>query len=410
MKGIVEMKKKFLSMVLSTVIAVTFIPTFAFAVENASAEEDFNIGLETESAENVYGNDSADMEEFTEENEMDGEDVAELIENLTGTSDVLDEVNEKKKAFVATQDNSAVYIPKDISEGISLSSEDNTELQILLPDTGNNEKGEMIDNTIVYGDGEKASATQAVQIIESDNDLGAYGVRSMIVIPDESSKNAYKYSFLLESGQKLIYAEDYPISTEEDKGYVYIIDETQTFTDLETGKTCPEILFEIEPAWAKDAEGNGVSTEYRISNNELIQEIELDEVSAFPVVADPQVGGEYYRKQNVSYSTSWSSYKRVSDNLKGPGSIHCQYSKSFSGSVSGTIKGITTIGVGASYTSTKGYTLKVGKCTRYMGYRVKYKIEKGTRVVYNSTTGRVKSKNSYTVKKPIHGEYALRTP
>lgn len=45
-----------------------------------------------------------------------------------------------------------------------------------------------------------------------------------------------------------------------------------------------------------------------------------------------------------------------------------------------------------------------------MGYRVKYKIEKGTRVVYNSTTGRVKSKNSYTVKKPIHGEYATRTP
>ena len=42
-----------------------------------------------------------------------------------------------------------------------------------------------------------------------------------------------------------------------------------------------------------------------------------------------------------------------------------------------------------------------------MAYRVKYQVEKGTRVRTDVVTG-AKVKNSYTIKKPQTGQYSLR--
>ena len=47
--------------------------------------------------------------------------------------------------------------------------------------------------------------------------------------------------------------------------------------------------------------------------------------------------------------------------------------------------------------------------TQYLGFRVKYKVEKGVRYVYNQNTNKVVDKNNYTYKKPMYGEYALIT-
>ena len=72
--------------------------------------------------------------------------------------------------------------------------------------------------------------------------------------------------------------------------------------------------------------------------------------------------------------------------------------------------GISGLGISTSTTiaSSKGYTLNVGPNKKvYMAYRVKYQIEKGTREYYDIVTGKVMKRNSYTVKTPISGEYAL---
>lgn len=70
MKGIVEMKKKILSIVLSTVIAVTFIPTFAFAAEDVS---DTNEDVKTEETENF------DSKNVTiEYNELDKDSISTI--------------------------------------------------------------------------------------------------------------------------------------------------------------------------------------------------------------------------------------------------------------------------------------------------------------------------------------------
>lgn len=116
------------------------------------------------------------------------------------------------------------------------------------------------------------------------------------------------------------------------------------------------------------------------------------------------------KKINVVKSTEWSSFKRVSDNMtvgKAGGTIHCQKSVSFGTVVSGTISGLG-ISTSATKSTTVGYSINAApNSTSYMAYRVKYNVEKGTRVVYDAVTGKTISTNKYTVKKPSIGEYKL---
>lgn len=117
-----------------------------------------------------------------------------------------------------------------------------------------------------------------------------------------------------------------------------------------------------------------------------------------------------YRKVNVSTSYDWSPYKRVSDNLitsDAGGELSSTKSVTFGTEVTGSISSLG-ISTSASLTSEIGYTLNVGANKRvYMGYRVRYEIETGTRECYDIVTGKVIDHNDYTVKTPIYGEYKL---
>ncbi len=117
-----------------------------------------------------------------------------------------------------------------------------------------------------------------------------------------------------------------------------------------------------------------------------------------------------YRKVNVTTSSEWSSYKRVSDNVvtgSEGGSISANKSVTFGTEVSGSIHDLG-ISTNASVSSSVGYSLNVPANSRvYLGYRVKYKVEKGTREHYDIVTGKVLDSNKYTVKKPLYGEYKL---
>lgn len=123
-----------------------------------------------------------------------------------------------------------------------------------------------------------------------------------------------------------------------------------------------------------------------------------------------------FKKKNVRYSTCWSKKRRVSDNLKTGkkgGKIICDVAITFSGSVTGSIGGIVTIGVGASKSTKLGYEMHVGaKSNKYMVYKGKYKVETGWRYVYikNKKSGKYKylGKNRYKVKRPLYGEYSLK--
>ncbi|MBU2661430.1 hypothetical protein [Bacillus cabrialesii] len=116
-------------------------------------------------------------------------------------------------------------------------------------------------------------------------------------------------------------------------------------------------------------------------------------------------------KMNVKTYKSWSSFKRVSDNIatgsKG-GSITANKTVTFTTTVSGTISGLG-ISTAGSVASSKGYTLNVGANKRvYMAYRVRYNVEEGYNCRKDIVTGKCVSKKKYVVKKPMYGEYALK--
>lgn len=118
-----------------------------------------------------------------------------------------------------------------------------------------------------------------------------------------------------------------------------------------------------------------------------------------------------YRKIKEDVTYEWSPFRRVSSNLNtynsGGGSIKANRKTTFGVSVSGNIFGLG-ISTSGSISSQIGYTLNVPKNRRvYMGYRVRYKVEKGIREVRDVVTGK-KTTNKYTVKTPLYGEYKLR--
>ena len=116
--------------------------------------------------------------------------------------------------------------------------------------------------------------------------------------------------------------------------------------------------------------------------------------------------------QTTSRTTKWTSYKRVSNNVKVPpkgATITQSKQLTFGVTVSGSIYGLG-LSTSASVSTENSYSLNgTPRKTQYLGFRVKYKVEKGVRYVYNQNTNKVVDKNNYTYKKPMYGEYALIT-
>lgn len=156
---------------------------------------------------------------------------------------------------------------------------------------------------------------------------------------------------------------------------------------------------EVTPVLVSDLENPGMGISPNVANSNA--EVSPSFINDFR-----------YRAVNVTTSNEWSGYRRVSDNLKtgkGGGSISANKTTTFDTSVSGEINGLG-ISTSKSISSSIGYTLNVApNTTVYMGYRVYYKVEKGTREYYDLVTGKVISRNSYTVKVPQYGEYKLIT-
>ncbi|MEU5512756.1 hypothetical protein [Streptomyces fungicidicus] len=131
------------------------------------------------------------------------------------------------------------------------------------------------------------------------------------------------------------------------------------------------------------------------------------EVMVTPICTDANLAARdiKYTKENVKFSNSYSNFQRVSDNITGPGSITSTKAVTFGVVVTGAYKNLG-LNLNTTKTSTKGYSLTHSKNnTVYMGYRVYYSVETGTRVA--TMLGRVISRLPYTVKKPITGEYKL---
>lgn len=368
------------------------------------------------------------------------------IDEAVGTENVDKDLKEDKNGYHSEGDNIDVDIPKDPEDGITMDSKGFGSVSMGLPEEVAGEKAEMVDGTVMFESSDEdvtiAVQTEKGEADEEAGDNAGTTIRSLVVIDSDKAPKEYSFGFDLKKGQSLKYAQDESADTDPDalnqdaadpdaanqdtadpdavdsdtvdqdksssselkgKGKIYVME----------GK---EPVCEIQPAWAKDADGKEIDTHYEIRDNELVQIVEFDENTRFPVVADPTFSGYYYRKKNVSIKDKMGGWKRTSSIMntygtKG-GTLSTNEAFTISGSVSGCIKGIATIGVGASFSSAIDKTWKIGKNKRcYLICRAEYKVEKGTREKVNWSTGKVVERNKYTVKRPkgrVYREHKVR--
>ncbi|MFJ7406164.1 MULTISPECIES: hypothetical protein [unclassified Lysinibacillus] len=188
-------------------------------------------------------------------------------EEITGTNDLI-KTNENG---VAENDFNIINLPSEFDDGILLKSKGTGEdLKIGVP---NNMK--LSKPTITESGSYEYMNDGPVDLILQPTE---FGVRSIINIKDSSAPKEYKFELDIPEGHKLISSADYfgdvpgnELDTEE----VFIVDENNIIQSV-FGK-----------AWAVDANGVDVPTYYEVVDNTLIQTVNFNENTAFPVLADP---------------------------------------------------------------------------------------------------------------------------
>lgn len=201
---------------------------------------------------------------------------AGVIENITGTENInTDTYSDKNSIAVADGYDVIVDIPKDGNNAVVMDDGEKEKIEMYLPDEASDSKGVLTENgTIIYNNEEKSVTVGVQPLQESTNNVSFEGVRTTITIADSTASKEYEFAYDLPDGYKLVTAANY-LGEEYDTGEVYIVDKDNIITTI------------IDPAWAKDANGSDIETYYKVNGNKLIQVVNFDEDTAFPVVADP---------------------------------------------------------------------------------------------------------------------------
>lgn len=202
----------------------------------------------------------------------------ERIKDRVGTKNTVQNYFESKNEYQANLKGLNVRIGKSGEKEVKLGFKGNREhLNMSLPEKIKKAKAiKNDDGTILYDD-RKGNASVAVQVIEEDKgkNIVSSGTRTMILIKNSSADKSYKFRYNIAKGCKLIFANQCKNVDENDKGDVYIV------------KSNTEVIGVIKAPWAKDADGNNLNTHYKIKGNALIQYIDFNKNTKFPVVADP---------------------------------------------------------------------------------------------------------------------------
>ena len=132
------------------------------------------------------------------------------------------------------------------------------------------ETGDVVDlseipREFVTGEGEALASSQVGESTVSAFASDA-GVQTLIEIPSASAPTEYQFPISLPTGFRLEMQAD---------GSVFVIDNDDVPVAL------------VDVPWARDADGNSVKTAFRIVGSTIYQTVDTSEVTAFPVVADP---------------------------------------------------------------------------------------------------------------------------
>jgi hypothetical protein len=140
------------------------------------------------------------------------------------------------------------------------------DVQIRLPDLGGGSAAVAGDGTVVFRNSDAAAET-AVQAT-------AAGVRALVVAKHASAPREYTFPVTLPPGGRLVSSAEL-LGAQYDTGEIIALD------------GAGHALGTFGRAWAKDAEGATILTQYRVEGSSIVQTVEFTGSTAFPVVIDP---------------------------------------------------------------------------------------------------------------------------
>ncbi|MFE2291217.1 hypothetical protein [Streptomyces sp. NPDC059452] len=200
------------------------------------------------------------------------ERTARIIEGATGTQDLATAVPQNGALTASVTDESGVTTtaraPKSSSGKVEITTPDGGVVGLSLPQSRNVEGSLAGAGTTVYADA-AASTDIAVQLTADG------GARALTSLKDASAPAQQRYELSLPAGTQAV--------ANETGGFDLVrrSDSDSDSPDVAIGT--------IDAPWAKDANGKDVPTSYKLNGSTLVQSVEINKDTAFPVVADPKV-------------------------------------------------------------------------------------------------------------------------
>jgi hypothetical protein len=175
------------------------------------------------------------------------------------------DLNKTGSGFVAQgPDGSGVEIDK--SGEVTLSAPG-------VPDIGVSVAGAEGRSVMADGVAVRSEALPSTDVVTRATDDG---VQLVAVLNDENAPDSISFQVDLPKGGRLM--------AQPDGGVLVQAPVKEASSGSEVGF---QDIAAIAPAWAVDAKGNQVGTQYEIHGNQIIQVINPDSTMSFPVVADP---------------------------------------------------------------------------------------------------------------------------
>ncbi|MGI5532477.1 hypothetical protein ACQEVX_35450 [Streptomyces syringium] len=194
---------------------------------------------------------------------------AAVVEQATGTGDLAPSEQAAGSAAKATTRTEAgtvtVTAPRASSGDVKATAADGTALSLQMAKVKDVTGVKAGSGTVVYSDVAK-STDLAVQPTTDG------GARTLVTLKDAAAPTEQRFTLNLPKDARVI-----PDAT----GGYHVVKPAGQGVSMTVGA--------IEAPWAKDAHGKPVATSYKLDGNQLIQQVETNKDTVFPVVADPKI-------------------------------------------------------------------------------------------------------------------------
>ncbi|WP_257136973.1 DNRLRE domain-containing protein [Streptomyces sp. gb14] len=168
-------------------------------------------------------------------------------------------------ASIAVTEDNIVSIPWDgKNKSISIKN-DIMPNQLSIPEAG--AKGTQVGGNVVYN-----TSGPVDTVVQPTADGGS---RTLNILKSSAAPKTYETSFQIPAGMSVVTHDD---------GSVSLYSPGDTNPDVAPAK---EAAAFFDAPWAKDANGHDIPTNYKAVGNKIVQNVQFNATSAFPIVIDP---------------------------------------------------------------------------------------------------------------------------